>query len=102
MDIQYINPIMGRGRGIFFVPDLDLRLFERHNHYNFTASTELKLCVYIHADLQKIEYYTVSEEKVVFSYKESRNKKPICGSIYMLPNLCPSPNLYIYSFVILT
>ena len=45
-------------------------------------------CLGKHAHSQ---YVTVGE-MVVSSYKESRNDKPMYGS--MLPNLSPSPNLY--------
>ena len=50
-----------------------------------------------------IVFHTRCKRRVVFSYKESRNNKPIATYNIMLPNLSPSPNLYeVQSAYILT
>ena len=69
----------------------------------YTHNTQVLMIICIHKIVQEIyekinvslAYHTIvitEGKRVVSSYKESRNNKPMYG--YMLPNLSPSPNLY--------
>ena len=58
----------------------------------FTLLASFFLPSHLSFKYMHIENYSYTLHKVVSSYKESCNNKPMYG--YMLPNLSPSPNLY--------